>query len=95
MPAEPGVEYPIFIDGKGRCPPEDCGGPPGFEEFLKAVGDESHPDHEDLMDWYGQPFDPEDLELDAAEAMLSRIRGQRRKGPRKGPRKGIRVWRKV
>ena len=93
--AEPGVEYPIFIDGKRRCPPEDCGGPPGFEEFLHAVNDENHPEHEDLLAWYGEPFDPDNLELDTVEAMLSRIRGQRRKGPRKGPGKGKRVWRRV
>lgn len=30
-PAEPGVAYPVFVAGARRCPPEDCGGPPGYE----------------------------------------------------------------
>ncbi len=38
------------------------------------------------MDWYGEPFEAEDMELDKVEAMLNRIRGQRRKGPRNGKR---------
>jgi hypothetical protein len=26
--ALPGLSYPVLIDAKGRCPPEDVGGPP-------------------------------------------------------------------
>ena len=81
-----GIEYPILVAGERRGPPEDCGGPFGYMEFLDAVSDPTHPDHEEAMDWYGEPFDPDDMELDTVEAMLSRIRGQRRKGPRKGKR---------
>jgi hypothetical protein len=78
-----GVEYPIFVTGKRRCPPEDCGGPWGFDNFLEALADPSHPEHKELSEWYGEPFDPDDLELDKVEAMLIRIRGSRRKGPRR------------
>lgn len=28
--AAPGRSYPICLDGDGSCPPEDCGGVPGF-----------------------------------------------------------------
>lgn len=31
-----------------------------------------------------EPFDAADMETDKVEAMLSRVRGGRRKGPRKG-----------
>jgi hypothetical protein len=27
-------QYPICIDGAEPCPPEDCGGPPGYKELL-------------------------------------------------------------
>ncbi len=80
---EPGIEYPVRVGGRRRGPPEDCGGPLGFAHFLEAINDESHPDHEELFDWYGEPFDAEDIEPEKIEAMLGRIRAQRRKGPRR------------
>ena len=92
---EDGVDYPILVDGARRAPPEDCGGPPGFEAFLEAMRDEAHEEHEAMMGWYGERFDPEDLELEAVEAMLGRIRASRRKGPAKGSRAtSHRVWTK-
>ena len=95
LEAEDGVEYPILVDGARRAPPEDCGGPLGFEAFLGAMLDEDHDEHEGMMDWYGARFDPDDLELEAVEAMLGRIRASRRKGPAKGSRAtSNRVWTK-
>ncbi len=92
---EDGVEYPILVDGARRAPPEDCGGPPGFEVFLEAMRDEAHEEHEAVMAWYGERFDPDDLELDVVEAMLGRIRASRRKGPAKGSRSSSnKVWTK-
>src|SRR5690606_37269092 len=41
--ALPGKTYPNCSAGENACPPEDCGGPGGFEDFKEAVGD---PDHE-------------------------------------------------
>ena len=36
---EADVDYPAFVDGERRCPPEDVGGVPGFMEFLEAALD--------------------------------------------------------
>lgn len=54
----PGNLYPRLVDITGRCPPEDVGGLPGYEHFLKAISDEAHAEHEDLAEWAGGPFDP-------------------------------------
>lgn len=54
----PGELYPRLTNIAGRCPPEDVGGPPGYEEFLQAMGDPRHPEHDDLKTWYGGGFDP-------------------------------------
>ena len=54
---EPGATYPRFIDAKGRCPPEDVGGPPGYEEYLSAIADPEHERHDELIKW-GGAFDP-------------------------------------
>jgi len=73
------LEYPILVDGAHRAPPEDCGGSPGFEAFLEAMLDEDHDEHDALIDWYGGPFDADDMDLDTVEARLGRIRVARRK----------------
>jgi hypothetical protein len=79
-----GVEYPVLVDGARRAPPEDVGGPPGFFQFVEAMLDECHPDHDRMFAWYGwEPFVPDDIERDLVEVQLERIRAQRRKGPRR------------
>lgn len=59
LPAIDDIQYPICIAGKRECPPEDCGGPPGYEDFLEAIMDPKHESHEELLDWVGGEFDPE------------------------------------
>ena len=39
----------ICVAGKRCCPPEDCGGPQGFAEVLKAVQDANHPNRRKLV----------------------------------------------
>ena len=56
--AVPGVLYPILIDGTGRCPPEDVGGPWGYSEFIEALADPNHQRHVELAQWMGATFDP-------------------------------------
>ena len=57
--ADRGAEYPRYIAGVGRAPPEDVGGIPGFELFLDAIADPQHEQHRKLKRWHGRPFDPE------------------------------------
>ena len=52
----PDMEYPAFVDGARRCPPEDVGGPDGFMDFLEAVLDPAREQHRDMVRWYGGPF---------------------------------------
>jgi hypothetical protein len=59
LPAETGTTVPACIGGRRACPPEDCGGPWGYEHLLEALADPIHPEHRDLTDWLGAPFDPE------------------------------------
>ncbi|WP_262176465.1 plasmid pRiA4b ORF-3 family protein [Saccharococcus sp. Marseille-Q5394] len=45
------VESPVCLDGEGDAPPEDCGGEPGFQEFLDVMGEPSHPEHASMKEW--------------------------------------------
>ena len=61
LPADDGP-YPRCIGGRRRCPPEDCGGPPGYEEFLRIIGDKTHEQREDMLEWVGGHYDPDEFD---------------------------------
>lgn len=67
---EDGVRYPRCLTGKFACPPEDVGGIWGYVEFLEAIHDPQHTDHEMLTEWIGGPFDPEEFDLEAVNEAL-------------------------
>lgn len=74
LPPQPGARYPICIAGKRACPPEDCGGIWGYADFVEAVQDSRHPEHNAMRDWVGRPFDPEAFDIDAVNQVLKGIR---------------------
>jgi Plasmid pRiA4b ORF-3-like protein len=47
------------LDGARSAPPEDSGGPPGYEHLLDALDDPADADHEELVAWVGDGFDPD------------------------------------
>lgn len=61
---------PFCIDGKRNCPPEDCGGPAGYEKILEKLKSPENDDYMDLIDWLGEEYDPEAFEIDAINEML-------------------------
>ena len=62
--AVPGLAYPRLTEARGRCPPEDVGGPWGYADFLEAVTDPKHERHAELTEWIGGPFDPDVVETE-------------------------------
>ena len=61
------------IAGENACPPEDVGGPYGYEDFLAAIRDPRHERHEDMLEWIGGPFDPTAFNLVETSAVVSRV----------------------
>jgi len=72
--AEPAVHYPRCTAGKHACPPEDCGGPPGYQHLLDALRDASHDEHDGMRAWVGDEFDAEAFDVDAINERLWRAR---------------------
>lgn len=70
LPIEKDSHYPLCIAGKRAAPPEDCGGPWGYADLLEAIGDPSHPEHEEMLGWLAEDFDPEAFDLDMVNRML-------------------------
>jgi hypothetical protein len=71
---ELGVRYPRCIGGARACPPEDCGGTGGYENFLAAIRDPRHEEHDEYLYWIGGEFDPEEFELAEFDTALRHIR---------------------
>ncbi|MFH1233087.1 MAG: plasmid pRiA4b ORF-3 family protein [Patescibacteria group bacterium] len=57
------IKYPICVAGERACPPEDCGGICGYENFLQAIKNPKHEQHRELLEWIGGKFDPEFFNL--------------------------------
>jgi hypothetical protein len=71
--ADPKVKYPLCLEGERACPPEDVGGVWGYADFLAAITDPEHKDHDGLLEWVGGSFDPE--EFDPAQATRDMRKG--------------------
>jgi len=71
--AEPGVAYPRCAAGARACPPEDVGGAWRYAEFLEALADPDSEDHDELLEWEGDDFDPEAFDLARVNKRLSRL----------------------
>lgn len=56
---EVGLYEPMLIGGERNCPPEDCGGPPGYMAIVEAMADKKHPEYRNLVEWMGHAYDPE------------------------------------
>ncbi len=71
LPAAEGTTYPACIAGKRACPPEDCGGPWGYQELLEIIADPAHPERAERLEWLDEDFDPEDFSLEAVNTRLA------------------------
>ena len=68
------LKHGVCLDGGGACPPEDVGGTGGYEEFLAALADPLHEEHDTYLVWVGYKFDPAVFNVAAANAALQRVR---------------------
>lgn len=68
------INLPACIDGEGACPPEDCGGHPGYEMLKKILSDPKHPEHEEYRNWLGldanEQWDVNKFDLNLAHVLL-------------------------
>lgn len=72
--AESGIRYPRCLAGKRACPPEDCGGVPGYEHLLEILGNPKNEEYKEMRDWLGYDLDPEVFDLNEVNRALKGIR---------------------
>jgi len=51
--SEQAVRIPLCTGGEGACPPEDCGGPPGYMLLQETLANSKNPEYKDMREWLG------------------------------------------
>ncbi len=74
QPPESGIKYPLCIKGKRACPPEDVGGVWGYMEFVEAMSNPNHDEHDSYFEWWGGEFDPEKFDVEEINQALRKIK---------------------
>ena len=78
-----GTNEAITCSGGARaCPPEDCGGVPGYAHVLEVLANPDDDEHDEMKEWVGGKFDPEKFDLASVNkklATLSKRLGRLRK----------------
>jgi hypothetical protein len=62
--------YPACTGGEGACPPEDCGGTPGFADLKALLAGPPSPERDEIREWAGD-YDPARFDLTAANAAVA------------------------
>jgi len=58
-PLKKGFKEPSCVGGKKAAPPEDCGGPWGYQDLLEILNNKHHPEYYEMKEWVGSTFNPE------------------------------------
>lgn len=73
LPIGEGPDIPSCLAGEMACPPEDCGGIPGYAHMLETLKNGDQDEKEDLLEWLGRDFDPTAFDLAAINKMLAKV----------------------
>lgn len=71
LAATPHLHVPSCIAGENAGPPDDCGGPPGYQHLMAVMANPKHPDFKEMREWVAQPFDPRRFDLPRVNARLN------------------------
>ena len=81
LPVDADFKIPRCTTGKRACPPEDCGGIWGYQDLLEAIQDPSNTDHEEMLEWVGEDFDPEAFSIEEVNHFLAEYWSQPKDNP--------------
>jgi len=66
---DPTMRLPVCLAGERACPPEDCGGVPGYYHVLEVLKEASTSEQKQFREWVGL-YDPEHFDLEAVNRRL-------------------------
>lgn len=69
--------YADCLAGQGACPPEDCGGAPGYENLKMILNDPKDLEHEEMKEWLGlskkQKWNAEAFDLEEVRKKVMKV----------------------
>ena len=68
------LKHPVCLAGANACPPEDCGGIPGYYDLLEAMADPQHERHEEMKEWLGGDWEASSFDVEETNLGLKRIK---------------------
>ncbi|HEY3448460.1 MAG TPA: plasmid pRiA4b ORF-3 family protein [Myxococcales bacterium] len=71
---DPRFATPLCVGGARACPPDDCGGPYGYQGMLEALASPEHPSHDEQVQWIGGFWDPEAFDANEVNRSLRELR---------------------
>jgi hypothetical protein len=71
-------KLPLVISGQNACPPEDCGGPGGYDDLRKVLRDPLHEEYGEMKEWMERishpSFDPKKYRVDEVNIELRKLK---------------------
>lgn len=77
LPNPAAASFALCLEGARACPPEDCGGIPGYEELCEILKNRKHPEHKRMKEWLGRPFDAAAFDREKANLWLRKLKWPR------------------
>jgi hypothetical protein len=74
LPDNEKLTFPVCLEGKMACPPEDCGGIWGYSDMLEILKQPKHEEYDNIIEWLGEEFDPEHFDIEAVNKILKRFK---------------------
>jgi hypothetical protein len=69
-PRDEDIPYPLCTGGARACPPDDAGGPGGYQDLIEQLLDPAHGEHAGARQWVGGYWDPEGFDANAVNRAL-------------------------
>ena len=67
----------LCLSGERACPPEDCGGVPGFANFLEIIKNPEHEEYESTIEWLNKKYDPTAFNIEKSNRYLKKLKWDR------------------
>lgn len=74
LPPDPAFKHPVCLEGANACPPEDCGGIPGYYRLLEILADPKHPEYEEMKDWMGGESSEGEFSMEDVNLAFKRLK---------------------